>query len=70
MSTGYLKDGWFNGDPKMMIKNGTYEKHRDAMKGLKYSDEEISSFDAQNAKVNSKKVEKQEGHEKPVAKKK
>lgn len=47
MSPGFLSDGWFNGDPKQMIKYGTYEKHRDAMKGLKYTDEQIAAFDAE-----------------------
>ena len=45
---GY-NDGWFNGNPVQMIEAGTYDKFRDRMKGLKYSNEQIASLDAANA---------------------
>lgn len=55
-STPGYADGWFNGNPKLMIEAGTYDTFRERMPGLKYSPDQIAVFDDLNEKAKDERA--------------
>lgn len=54
VGTPSYEDGWFNGNPMLMIKAGTYDKYRSKLKGL--APEQLDEFDAQNEDAKAKRA--------------